>query len=194
MPEQAPNAIPYDLSAEEYYELGTWYHGENDLTTARQALEGAIAVDAGSETAEKARRFLWRNVPRHAIPVDVIVEFKALQSALNQGDRSVEGLERMIREHPGFEWPYKLMADLLLRKGDTDSAARLLRKALDIDPNYAPALSAMALASTMEMDYGPACDYLSQALRISPSDQKLLRFRRSLEVLMALDANEPKFN
>lgn len=187
-----PNVIPDHLTAEEFYSLGTWYYDENDFDKARQALEKAIACDENGATAHKARNYLWRNIPKNSVPKEAILECKKLQGALAQPDKAAEGLEKLLKEHPSFEWPYKLMADLKLRKGDTASALELLRKSLDINSKYPPALTSMALAHAIEMEYAEARKYLNEALLVTPDDQRLIGFRRSLEILAALD--EPERN
>ena len=89
-------------------------------------------------------------------------------------DLAMEAANKTIELDPGYEGGYDAQADAHWRRGNIEEMKRNLRKALQINPNYASAMSGMALA-LMGTDPAAAYEYLVRAHELDPESFILYR-------------------
>lgn len=183
-----PEVVPDDLSAEEYLELGRWYHDSGDLDKARDALTRATNLDPDGPIGSQSSNFLSSQIPLNPLPKEALDDYRKMEMlSFSSPPQAIKLGENLMDRFPVFEWPYKRVADLKLRSGDTASAIKLLEKSLEINPSYAPAMVTLAQTLAAEMDYATARRHLEHARRIMPDNQEITELARSLEILESLD-------
>jgi hypothetical protein len=83
-------------------------------------------------------------------------------------DETQVHLARALAIAPDFADGNYLMGVLLLRRNESGKALTYLQKAVDLDPNHAPALLALGQAAYLQRDYARATASLEQSLREQP--------------------------
>lgn len=185
-----PDAIPDDLTAAEYFQLGNWFWEEGDLDKARDALSRAVILDSEGESGRAAREMLSTRIPANPLEQDALKDYREVELHLGFTNRvkAVAKLEKLIADNPDFEWPYRSLADLMIRKGDMPRARDLLEKSLAINPVYAAALVSMARVNIANTEYDAALEMLDKAMNLTPGDESLPDMRRATELLAALES------
>lgn len=187
-----PDVVPDGLSAEEYLQLGRWYHESQALDLARDALRRALDLDRDRDrygpVGTEARNFMAVNIPRHEIPREAVEESRKLEIlSITAPGKACQIAIKLTESYPDFEWPYRRAAELKLREGDTDHALALSKSALEINPDYAPAMVTIARTHAAQMNYVDAMRCLDDAARIMPDSDEVTDLRRSLEILTLLE-------
>ena len=186
-----PDIVPNDLTGEEYYQLGSWYLDTGQMGQAREALNRAAAQHTNAEAKRKSQLLLACRIPATEVPKEAIELCDQMRmSRLSSPTEAVRVYEQLIAEHPKFERPYKRLAEVRLQEGDVSECIKLLQSVLNINPSYAPAMDVMAQALAASMDYSGSSKFLEQAINSTPDTERqhLLNFRRSLQVVAAMDA------
>ncbi|MCA9806128.1 MAG: hypothetical protein KC777_29375 [Cyanobacteria bacterium HKST-UBA02] len=185
-----PDAIPDDLTAAEYFQLGNWFWEERDLDKARDALSRAVILDPEGESGRAARDMLSTRIPAHPVDQEAFNTYRDVELHLGFTNRvkAVAKLEKLIADHPDFEWPYRSLADLMIRKGDIPKARDLLEKSLAINPVYAAALVSMARIHIADTEYDAALEMIDKAMNLTAFDESLPDMRRAVEMLAALES------
>lgn len=184
-----PNVIPEGLTAEEYLELGDWYHVAKKIEEARQCWNNVLELKPDSELSNSAKDKLNENIPANKIPEEAIEEYNnaVLQNFSDPGGCKKSLLE-IIEKHPDFEWPYRAVGELYIRSfGDLQEARAMLEKSLQLNPNFPIAFLTMAELCMVEMNYVEAQEYLDKLAEVQPEHEDLDRLRRSLETLIAYE-------
>jgi adenylate cyclase len=70
-------------------------------------------------------------------------------------------------------WAYMAHGQLLNRSRRFDDAARALRRALELNPNFAPAYAMLAAVRSLQEGCDDAIDCAERALRLSPNDRSV---------------------
>jgi tetratricopeptide (TPR) repeat protein len=70
-------------------------------------------------------------------------------------------------------WAYMAQGQLMNRSRRFDDAARALRRALELNPNFAPAYAMLACVLGLQEAYHDAIDCAERALRLSPNDRSV---------------------
>lgn len=185
-----PDSIPDDLSAAEYFQLGNWFWEEGDLDKARDALSRAVILDPEGESGRGAREMLSTRIPANPLDQEALKTYREIELHLGFTNRvkAVEKLEKLIEDHPDFEWPYRSLADLMIRAGDMPRARTLLEKSLSINPVYAAALVSMARVHIADTEYDAVLETLDKAAGLTPGDESLPDLRRATELIAALES------
>lgn len=186
---EPPDVVPDDLSAAEYLELGDWYQKSKKFELARESLKKCIALDPDGPSARRARTTLIQNIPEKVHCPDTIHKFHNISMlAMSSPGRAETQWQELIDEHPDFEWPYRSLAESVMRRnGDVERAQALLEKALEISPEYVPGLITMAETYIAEMDYDKARQCLARARQLSADNENVADAQRSLEILAAYE-------
>ncbi|MBX9696272.1 MAG: tetratricopeptide repeat protein [Cyanobacteria bacterium] len=191
-----PDTVPDNLTAEEYLELGLWYHAQwkydNEahwMENARTSLTRAKDLDSNGDVGRRAARQLDQHIPCNNVSSEVLTEFERLH--LNMFHNATEGerkLQSMIEREPLFDWPYHRLAEFLMRnKGDLAEARFLLEQSLEINPQSSRGHLAMAELQLTEGDYSNARQSLDKAMAIAPDSEDGTALRRTLDLLIAID-------
>lgn len=183
-----PSAVPDDLSADEYFELGMDYKSAGWCELARRALLKAIDCDPTGRVAAKAARFLRTKIPVN--PVPEAAEAKNIQ-AFNQmvSGSSIAArktFEELIADYPKYEWPFSNLAAMCIDQGDLERAQSLLAHALEINPYYVNALIHMARAHAANFDMGEAMRFVELALECDPEDEHAREVRGAIKQIADL--------
>lgn len=187
--DKPPDVIPDGLSAKEYYKLGCWYQEALQSEKAREALDRAIAEDPEGETGIEAQRFRDNRLTRHPIPELVLKKYQeASISAITKPPAAEKAFLALIEECPEFEWPFRGLAEIRLNKGDTQKALDYIEKSLAINPNNGQTLTVQTRTYIALGDYDRANASLDKATEMLPEDQNLRDLRRSLEILIHINA------
>ncbi len=186
---EPPDVVPDDLSAAEYLELGDWYHKSKKYDLARESLHKCISLDPNGPSARRARTFLGQNIPSKVSSSEPIQKFhNTTMLSFSSPGRAEKQWQELIDEHPDFEWPYRAIAESLIRRtGDLERAKTLLEKALEINPEYVPGLISMAEVYISDMEYDQAREYLARARELANDNENVADFQRSLDILIAYD-------
>lgn len=178
-----PREVPEDLSAEEYYELGLKYKEVGWTEQARDALAFAIEADPDGDAGNKARRFLRTKIPRFPVPlVAEQANIKGFNQLFNGEQESArETFESLIAEYPDFEWPYGNLGSLLIQQGEVEHATQILRRALEINPEYVNAWLHLARAEALQGDFVSAYSCLDRVTKIDPDDQNMKGIRQLVD-------------
>lgn len=184
-----PDQVPDDgLTAEQYLELARWYDGARMISQCRQALNKALALQPKGPVAVECKRLLETRIPRNDIPDSVVNRMDRAELQLGLKPRLARRAAlNLIEEYPNYERPYRLLADLHLRNGDVQQAIESLEKALQLNPDYAPAIGLMARALVIDMEYEAARPHLQRALSVMPNDENLQSLQRALEYLTQVE-------
>ncbi len=83
--------------------------------------------------------------------------------------------DRLVRDLPQRPEAYAVAAFILNRHGRTADAAQVWRKALDVNPRFAPAYSGLGAVMTKKGDYQEAVPLLRDALELDPGVEQVYR-------------------
>ena len=108
-----------------------------------RCLKRAGRIDQALQKLQEAAK-LGEGNPK--LPV-ILLEISLCYENLGMPDQSIETLRMAIEEVPHAEY-YTRLADLLLDTGDIEAAEVEYRNAIDIAPNYAPAMNNLGLLLT----------------------------------------------
>lgn len=189
---EPPEIVPDDLTGTEYYELGLWYLDKERFEHCRQAFFKALALlDPKDPTTTACRRLLNSRVPSRELPKAVTDKLAAadLEIAFRR-QSALKTVRKVLAEYPDCEWAHRIMAEACLVRGQLDECFKALDAALNINPNYLPALSLKARALTIDMQYEQAQHLLAQALGENPGDERLRDLQRSLHFLTYMEQEE----
>ena len=187
-----PDVIPADLNAEEYLELGNWYHSsthEEKIENARECWNKVIELTTEENLTQEAQSKIDEHIPCKKIPKSAIDTYYVASSeaATDPGACKKQYL-RLVEEYPDFEWPLQGLAEIYIRNfGDLKEARVCIEKALEINPQHSRSLLTMLELTMVEMDYKKSEEYLAILRETHPANENLDRFRRTLETLIAYD-------
>ena len=85
-------------------------------------------------------------------------------------DRAIILFEESIKRFPTSLEPYSYLANVLLKKGNNESAKKYLEKAIEIDPKYLRAYSNLASIYVGEGNFESAKLFLKRTIEINPND------------------------
>lgn len=180
--------LPEGRQAEQYVELGLKYKDMGWTEQARDSFERAIELDAESDAADLARKYLRTKVPRLPVPHYAVRKNIAGHRQMVAGfnDYARRTFEELIADYPDFEWPYGNLGLILIRKGEIDRAEEILNRALDINPSYLNAWLHLARAQAVRLNLPEAKSCLDRALKLDPDDNNAKTFRILLDYLASL--------
>lgn len=89
---------------------------------------------------------------------------------LNNVPKAIEAALRSREARPYWAASTNLLASLYLKAGDHLQAEREFRHALELDPQFVPALAGIANMFADRSQHAQAIDYIDQALRLAPTD------------------------
>lgn len=184
-----PDQVPDDgLTAEQYLELARWYEESRLIRQCRRALQKALALQPKGPVAVECKRMLETRIPRVDVPDSAVrrIERAELQQGLKP-HLSRRVATKMIEEFPDYERPHRLLAELHLRNGDVQEAIASLENALQLNPEYVPAIGLLARALVIDMEYEAARPHLQRALSAMPNDENLRALQRALEYLTQVE-------
>jgi tetratricopeptide (TPR) repeat protein len=180
-----PQEIPEGLTADEYYKLGLRYKEAGWTEKARDSLQLAIEADPEGETGILAQRFLRTKIPRRPVPMVAERENIAGYNQMFAQDwrAARQTFEDLIRTYPDFEWPYGNLGALLIERGETERALKILDQALEINPYYVNAWLHKARALALLSDFEAALACLKRATDADPDEQTIASIARIIEEL-----------
>ncbi len=184
-----PDQVPDDgLTAEQYLELARWYDETRMVAQCRQALQKAMTLQPKGPVAVECKRILDTRIPRVDIPETAVrrIERAEFQVGLKP-HLSRRVATKLIEEYPDYERPHRLLAELHLRNGDVQQAIAALENALQLNPEYVPAVGLLARALVIDMEYEAARPHLQRALAAMPDDPDLRSLQRALEYLTQVE-------
>lgn len=141
--------------------------GEPTLYPAQYAMRGAEAFQAGN-MALAAEEFAHA-VAMQPDNVAYLYEYGKTLIETNQIDRAVETADRAIALEPRDVRGYALKANALAHTDPTNALIYALQ-GQEIDQNFAPVYSAMAVANTYLYRYTQAIGYGERAIELAPED------------------------
>ena len=185
-----PDKVPDGLTAKEYYDLGVKYRKAGWIERARESFKRAIrAKDAGS-IGEKASAYLRARLPVVSVPLEAEKRnIEGFNEYIGNPTKAKEIFAQLIKDYPDFEWPYSNLAHSYIQNGDTKTAIPLLEKAIKLNTCYVNALTLLAEAHAIEMNYPEAKRYIDLAVKYDPDEpgeDKADELKHSIEQLSAL--------
>ncbi|MBI2809460.1 MAG: tetratricopeptide repeat protein [Candidatus Melainabacteria bacterium] len=162
----ARTVVPEGLTAEAYLELGKKYKQNGWIGQSQQALKFAENLaPADSSIAIASHTYLQTKVPHAQVSLEVEMENIAGYHAMSQGDlpKCKKIFEKLMKEHPDFEWPYLNLANAYCRDLQLTEAKFLLRKLLSINPVHVEAWYALARIHAGTFELEEAKETLAQA-------------------------------
>ncbi len=178
-----PLDVPEGLTAAEYYELGLKYKEIGWTEQARDALAFAIELDADGESGKLAASYLRTKIPRHPVPLVAeqtnIHGFNQFCSGNEVGAQ--ETFEALIAEYPDFEWPYGNLGCLFIQLGQVAKAKKILRKALEINPQYVNAWLHMSRAEALDGNFDEAYRCLHEVEAIGDDETSIAGIKKLVD-------------
>lgn len=180
----------HDDAVNVYLQLGVRYLSLNNLPQAKENLELALQSDSDSIPAHIAMAFLYEKLNKYDdarnqydIALNLDPENLSLQN--NYGrflcDRRdfdkgmallTQASTNMLNEEPWM--PLTNAGRCQMAMGDKAKAQSYFEKALQINPNYAPALQEMQRISYQNGDFKAAKDYLARYLTVAEQSPESL--------------------
>ena len=129
-----------------------------DFKAASDKFNSAVAAGGGSEALVylgraqqslglKDAAIVTYNRALELKPTDYQTRALLAEAQFNKGQNTIP-IERTLREiieqHPRYEFPYAVLGDLLFARGDRSNAILWLRRAINVNPGYAPAYLILA--------------------------------------------------
>ncbi len=141
-------------AALEQFKSGVKYQQSGRIELSRQALENAIELDPLGKVGNSARVVIRTKLPRYSVSAEAeqrnIVGF----NQMNHGDISAaqKTFSSLINEFPQFEYPYGNLVYLYIQEKKLGEAKTLLRRVLQINPNYLNGWKYLAEVQRIEKD------------------------------------------
>jgi tetratricopeptide (TPR) repeat protein len=165
------NAFPVFVEAQ--YNLAVAYQSIFDIANMIRAFRKVINLtQPGSEFHAKALdmiQYVEKSMRENNGPgLDAFIkaqdEFDQAFHLMENGDwkNAIKGFERSLRWHSGLPQPYGNMGICYAKMGERQAAIAAFERALEIDPNYEPAISNKA--ATEKLEEGQS---LSQPIKVT---------------------------
>ncbi|RME64017.1 MAG: tetratricopeptide repeat protein [Caldilineae bacterium] len=173
--------------------LGEIYSDVGNWSRAQEYIDQALEIDPNHVLALRNQAVLHElqgeyaqavQVFQKAIAVapdrpDLYIELGRQYQALDEWDKALESYQKAVEIAPtgvtldAFGWALYL-------SGDTLQAQRELRKAVEIDPEYGPALAHLGMAYYSRRNYEEAAPTLEKAIALLGEDQTRIEYYYSL--------------
>lgn len=136
------------------------------------------ALDAGE--VEKALEMSRAEAKKHATdPRPRLLEVRILTS-LTRTDEALRAAQQLVDQYPTLPDALYTLGSLQAARGDVDRAETNLRRALELTPQFPPALNDLAVLMMTQKRFAEARELLEQALAVNPNDELALRNLRAL--------------
>ncbi len=166
-----PDTLPEGLSAEEYQNLGIEYQMVGRFENAREALKRVIELEPGSAVAEDAGRILKTQLPKNPVPVEAEARCSEIVKIMSsEQGRAKEMFLALMSDYPDFEWPYLMMASILLLEGDHYEAERLIKEVLRNNSDFIRAKFLLVNLYMSQQRLAEALEFINQNLNDVQSD------------------------
>ncbi|HIE11230.1 MAG TPA: tetratricopeptide repeat protein, partial [Kiritimatiellae bacterium] len=113
--------------------------------------------------------------------VDAWAQLGRVFLRLQEFDSAIRALERAVESDPSNPALLNDLGVAYLYRNHIPMAAEFFRAAVDISPDYAPALFNLVLCSLATEDIERACEYLDAYLRMRPDDPRALKEKAYLQ-------------
>lgn len=170
--------VPDGKTAQEYWHMGMSYKDMGWTEQSRDALNRAIKLGAGTNTAVKAKRYLETKLPRYPATEDAVeMNIEAYNLSAFTPDQAERKWKECIAKYPKFEWAYSNLGSQYVEQGRYKEGEELLNKALEINPSYLNAWIHLARLKRQQKDFEGAKECLDKAAALDPDDAtaKLLK-------------------
>lgn len=179
-----------DSEAEIHVQLGARYLSLGDYAAAKENLETAVEKNSSSVPAHIALAYLYERLNKfddakneyeivnRLDPDNLSLQnnygrFLCDRREFDKGSALLEKLSSNLLD--SSQWvTYTNLARCKLGTGDKSSAEKYLTRALQQNPNYAPALLEMQKISYQNNNYQAAKDYLQRYLSVAPQTPETL--------------------
>jgi tetratricopeptide (TPR) repeat protein len=183
-----PTTVPDGLTAEQYYELAVWYEENRFFANARDATKRSLALQPDAAIAAECKRMLNVRLPACDVPKEAIDSFMMAEAqARIHPAAAIAVAEKLIADHPGFDWAHQLLAECHLRQFDIANCLQSVQTALKLHPDWPAALRLTAQALIVDMEYPSARSYLQKALAVAPQDEESRRLWQNLEFISSME-------
>ena len=147
---------------------------------------------AASKSAEAAKELAGGNLQKaislyreasEATPGDAALSYKLALALDRAGDTVAEraALEQAVKIDPGFALAQNQIGSLASNSGDSASAERHFRLAVQSAPGYTQAWISLAATLGMESRFTEAQEALASALKLEPDNAEAQHLRKDLE-------------
>jgi cytochrome c-type biogenesis protein CcmH/NrfG len=143
----------------------------------------AQAASGDLKGAEAAHRQAISLSPYDSTYVRALVDF-SLQNDYNVKEIALPAARELAAADPPDPANLDLMAQVLVKLSDLANAERFLRRALQIDPNYAPAHMHLGLVFILQGNRSAGRQALQQAVQIAPGSVAALQAQRLLQTYL----------
>lgn len=176
--------VPSGQSAAQYYQLGVKYKGAGWTEPARDSLKRAIKLEPQGADGKRAAIYLHAYLPRYAVPQEAVqMNISGFnQAARGHNEQARQTYESCIKQFPKFEWPYGNLAALYISQGKLDEAKQLLKKILDVNPQYVNGWIHLAEANIASQDFKCAAECLNIAAAIDPDNTTVKALKTKIEL------------
>ncbi len=100
----------------------------------------------------------------------IFINLGTIYSNLKQFDKAILLFDESIKKFPNSLEAYTNLANVMLIKGKSDNAKKVLNKVIELNPNYLKPYSNMARIFVGEGNFEKAESFLRRSLEISPKD------------------------
>lgn len=164
----------------------------SDIFAVQERIARRVAGTLASSLQQIALQESLRKPTDNLAAYDLVLRSRALANdttrASNKSAR--EMLERVMQMAPGYADAYAELADIYFQRAtfgwsefaqlDVETAIRLARKAIDLDPDCVLGHSVLARAYTAVLKYDLGLAESERALQINPSDAEVLLARAAV--------------
>jgi len=153
-------------AALELFKTGLKYQQSGRVELSRKALDDAIELDPTGKVGNSARVVLRTKLPRYPVSADAEQRNVIGFNQMNHGDISAaqKTFLALIEEFPQFEYPYGNLVYLYIQERKLNEAKALLKRVLQINPNYLNGWKYLAEVQRIERD---TAGYKQSSERIS---------------------------
>ncbi len=168
MMQAPPKEVPANLTAEKYYELGKRYKIAGWTEQGRKSLRMAMELSPDG-VGKKAESYLNAYLPVNEVSQEAITKnIMGVNLIMVYKDGAINTFNELIRDYPGFEWPYGNLGSVYVKDGKIAEGKALLKKALEINPHYVNAWLHLAEANLRDKDEAAARECVAKALAQDP--------------------------